>query len=100
MANLKDLEGRIASVKTTQKITIAMKMVAAAKLRRAQEGAECLARMPSVWTVWSSRSATSVGDTEGGTECCPAPAETSRCWLSAPSDRGCAAASTARLSAQ
>ncbi len=40
MANLKDLRIRIASVKSTQKITAAMKMVAAAKLRRAQEQAE------------------------------------------------------------
>ncbi len=40
MPNLKDLRTRINSVKSTQKITAAMKMVAAAKLRRAQEQAE------------------------------------------------------------
>jgi len=40
MPNLKDLRVRIASVTATQKITSAMKMVAAAKLRRAQEQAE------------------------------------------------------------
>ena len=40
MATLKALKGRIASVKSTQKITKAMKMVAAAKLRRAQQAAE------------------------------------------------------------
>ena len=40
MANLKDLKNRIASVKATQKITKAMQMVAAAKLRKAQEAAE------------------------------------------------------------
>ena len=40
MASLKELRSRIASVKATQKITSAMKMVAAAKLRRAQEQAE------------------------------------------------------------
>ncbi len=40
MATLKALRMRIASVKSTQKITSAMKMVAAAKLRRAQEQAE------------------------------------------------------------
>ena len=40
MASLKDLRVRIASVKATQKITKAMQMVAAAKLRRAQESAE------------------------------------------------------------
>jgi F-type H+-transporting ATPase subunit gamma len=40
MASLKDLRGRINSVKSTRKITQAMKMVAAAKLRRAQAQAE------------------------------------------------------------
>ena len=40
MANLKILKMRIASVKSTQKITKAMKMVAASKLRRARERAE------------------------------------------------------------
>ncbi|MGH1425532.1 MAG: F0F1 ATP synthase subunit gamma [Pseudooceanicola sp.] len=40
MPNLKDLKNRIASVKSTRKITKAMQMVAAAKLRRAQEAAE------------------------------------------------------------
>mgnify|MGYP001186358432 CR=1 FL=1 len=40
MPSLKDLRNRIDSVKATQKITSAMKMVAAAKLRRAQEQAE------------------------------------------------------------
>ena len=40
MASLDELKKRISSVKSTQKITKAMKMVAAAKLRRAQESAE------------------------------------------------------------
>jgi F-type H+-transporting ATPase subunit gamma len=40
MPSLKDLRNRIASVKSTQKITAAMKMVAASKLRRAQDQAE------------------------------------------------------------
>jgi F-type H+-transporting ATPase subunit gamma len=40
MPSLKDLRNRIASVKATQKITKAMQMVAAAKLRRAQQAAE------------------------------------------------------------
>ena len=40
MPSLKDLKNRIASVKSTRKITKAMQMVAAAKLRRAQEAAE------------------------------------------------------------
>ena len=40
MASLKDMRTRIASVKATRKITKAMQMVAAAKLRRAQEAAQ------------------------------------------------------------
>ena len=40
MASLRDLKNRIGSVKNTRKITKAMQMVAAAKLRRAQEAAE------------------------------------------------------------
>ena len=40
MANLKELKSRISSVKNTQKITSAMKMVAASRLKRAQEAAE------------------------------------------------------------
>src|SRR5512143_3094183 len=40
MASLKDLRNRIASVRSTRKITSAMKMVAASRLRRAQEQAE------------------------------------------------------------
>ena len=40
MASVKDLRNRIASVKATQKITKAMQMVAAAKLRRSQDAAE------------------------------------------------------------
>lgn len=40
MPNLKDLKNRIVSVRSTQKITKAMQMVAASKLRRAQESAE------------------------------------------------------------
>lgn len=52
MPNLKDLKNRINSVKSTRKITKAMQMVAAAKLRRAQEAAEAArpyaARMEAV----------------------------------------------------
>ena len=40
MPSLKDLKNKIASVKNTRKITKAMQMVSAAKLRRAQESAE------------------------------------------------------------
>jgi len=58
MASLKDLKTRIDSVKSTQKITKAMQMVAAAKLRRAQEAAEAAGpyaeRMASVMANLSS----------------------------------------------
>ncbi len=66
MASLKDLRARIASVKSTQKITKAMQMVAAAKLKRAQEAAEAsrpyAVRMASV----IGNLADSVGVGQGG----------------------------------
>ncbi len=64
MPSLKDLKNRIASVKATQKITKAMQMVAAAKLRRAQEAAEA-ARPYSerMGTVLANLAAT-VGDSD------------------------------------
>ena len=40
MANLKDIRDQIKSVKSIQKVTKAMKMVAAAKMRRAQDNME------------------------------------------------------------
>ena len=50
MASLKEMRNRISSVKATQKITKAMQMVAAAKLRRAQErGGERRAPTPGAW---------------------------------------------------
>ena len=60
MPNLKDLKTRINSVKSTQKITSAMKMEAAAKLRRAQEVAESgrpyTARMSAVIASLAAKS--------------------------------------------
>lgn len=59
MPSLKSLKMRITSVKSTQKITKAMKMVAAAKLRRAQEAAEAARpyseRMAAVMASLASR---------------------------------------------
>ena len=49
MASLKEMRNRIASVKATRKITKAMQMVAAAKLRRAQEAARPRGPTPSAW---------------------------------------------------
>lgn len=62
MANLKELRSRITSVKSTQRITSAMKMVAAAKLRRAQELA--LAARP--YSERMERMLTSLAGASGG----------------------------------
>jgi F-type H+-transporting ATPase subunit gamma len=63
MASLKALKGRIASVKSTQKITKAMKMVATARLRRAKQAAEAgrpyAERMEEVMTSLAARVAIS-----------------------------------------
>ena len=67
MPNLKDLKVRINSVKSTQKITSAMKMVAAAKLRRAQESAE--AARP--YAEKMERMVADVGESIGGIEGAP-----------------------------
>lgn len=65
MPSLKDLKNRIASVKATQKITKAMKMVAAAKLRRAQEAAEAARPYAERMTkVLASLSAANAGNAE------------------------------------
>jgi F-type H+-transporting ATPase subunit gamma len=67
MASLKELNVRIKSVKSTQKITSAMKMVAAAKLRRAQESAE--AARPYAQRM--ERMVASVADSLAGIEGAP-----------------------------
>ena len=67
MSNLKDLKVRINSVKSTQKITSAMKMVAAAKLRRAQEGAEAARPFASRM----ERMVAAVGDSIAGIDGAP-----------------------------
>ncbi|MDP2120233.1 MAG: F0F1 ATP synthase subunit gamma [Hoeflea sp.] len=61
MPSLKDLKNRIASVKATQKITKAMQMVAAAKLRRAQEAAEAARPYSQRMAAVMSNIATAVG---------------------------------------
>ena len=77
MASLKDLRNRIASVKATQKITKAMQMVAAAKLRRAQSAAE--AARP-----FAERMATVLGNLASGITIGP---ETPRLLAGTGSDR-------------
>jgi F-type H+-transporting ATPase subunit gamma len=65
MPNLKDLKNRIASVKSTRKITKAMQMVAAAKLRRAQESAEEARPYTERFNAVMTALAASVGTGEG-----------------------------------
>ncbi|WP_430447914.1 F0F1 ATP synthase subunit gamma [Rhodophyticola sp.] len=65
MPSLKDLKNRIESVKSTRKITKAMQMVAAAKLRRAQEAAEMARPYAEKMEDVMSGLAASVGNAEG-----------------------------------
>jgi F-type H+-transporting ATPase subunit gamma len=62
--NLKDLKNRIESVKNTRKITKAMQMVAAAKLRRAQDAAEASRPYSERFNSVLASLATSVGGSE------------------------------------
>ncbi|MGB0749813.1 MAG: F0F1 ATP synthase subunit gamma [Magnetospiraceae bacterium] len=66
MATLKDLRNRISSVKSTQKITSAMKMVAAAKLRKAQMSAEAARPFSGRMGRMVSTLAGSAGEGAGG----------------------------------
>ena len=64
MPNLKDLKNRIESVKSTRKITKAMQMVAAAKLRRAQDAAEAGRPYAERMNAVIAGLAASVGDSD------------------------------------
>src|SRR5215468_1002913 len=66
MPSLKDLRNRIASVKATQKITKAMQMVAAAKLRRAQSAAEAARPYSTRMEAVLANLATALQGREGG----------------------------------
>lgn len=66
MPNLKDLKNRIESVKSTRKITKAMQMVAAAKLRRAQDAAEASRPYTERFNAVLAGLAASVGDSDSG----------------------------------
>ncbi len=68
MASLKDLRNRIASVKATQKITKAMQMVAAAKLRRAQQAAEAARPFSQRMDAVMANIASAIGDSESAPE--------------------------------
>ncbi|WP_127557499.1 F0F1 ATP synthase subunit gamma [Nioella ostreopsis] len=65
MPNLKDLKNRIESVKSTRKITKAMQMVAAAKLRRAQDAAEAGRPYAERMNAVMGGLAASVGNSDG-----------------------------------
>jgi hypothetical protein len=82
MASLKDMRDRIGSVKATQKITKAMQMVAAAKLRRAQDAATGA-------RPYATRMAAVIANLAAGVSGADAPAAAGRHGLgSAPPDRG------------
>jgi F-type H+-transporting ATPase subunit gamma len=66
MPSLKELRNRIASVKSTQKITKAMQMVAAAKLRRAQSAAEAARPYATRMEAVLANLATALSGREGG----------------------------------
>lgn len=66
MPSLKDLKNRIASVKSTRKITKAMQMVAAAKLRRAQDAAEAARPYAERFDAVLGQLAASVGGSDTG----------------------------------
>ncbi|MCF6197174.1 MAG: F0F1 ATP synthase subunit gamma, partial [Emcibacter sp.] len=68
MASLKDLRNRIASVKATRKITKAMQMVAAAKLRRAQDAAQAARPYAERMDVVLTKLGQSVGSNEGASK--------------------------------
>ena len=65
MPSLKDLKNRIGSVKNTRKITKAMQMVSAAKLRRAQDAAEAARPYAERMTAVMAGLAASVGNSDG-----------------------------------
>jgi F-type H+-transporting ATPase subunit gamma len=65
MASLKELRGRIGSVKQTQKITSAMKLVAASKLKRAQDQAEASRPFASRMEQMLANLAAGVADVQG-----------------------------------
>ena len=66
MPNLSDLKNRIASVKSTRKITKAMQMVASAKLRRAQDAAQAGRPYAEQFNAVMTGLASSVSESEGG----------------------------------
>ena len=97
MASLKDMRVRIAATKATQKITKAMQMVAASKLRRAQVAAEAARPYAERMSKVLGSIAAAVAGSDPRRSCWPAPATTRCiCWSSAPPSAACAAPSIPR----
>ena len=78
MAHVKEMRIRIACVKSTQKITKAMQMVAAAKLRRAQTAAEARAPTPTKMAAVIANIAAQPSPPATPLRCWPAPASDQR----------------------
>jgi F-type H+-transporting ATPase subunit gamma len=78
MPSLKDLKNRIGSVKSTRKITKAMQMVAAAKLRRAQDAAEAARPYAERYNKVLAGLAQSVGGSDTAPRLLAGPAATRR----------------------
>ena len=102
MPSLKDLRVRIRSVRSTQKITSAMKMVAASRLRRAQEQAEAARPYAAADGAGAGLARRRHGRAcRARRRCWPAPARTRCiCWSSRPPTAASPAASTPRSCAR
>lgn len=89
MASLKELRNRIASVQATQKITRAMQMVAASKLRRAQEAAEAARPYADRMSAVLANLAAGVADQEGASRLLAGTgADTTHLLIVATAERG------------
>ena len=93
MANLKEIKNRIASVKSTQKITKAMKMVSAAKFRKAEEA--MLQNRPYSDKILEVLSSLALRTEEAAHPLLERRTPRQVALVVFSSDRGCAAASTA-----
>ncbi len=98
MPSLKDLRNRIAATKATQKITKAMQMVAASKLRRAQVAAEAARPYASHMDTVLGNIAASVGRARYRAAAAARHRQRSACicFWSAPPSAACAVRSTPR----
>ncbi len=97
MPSLKDYRNRIASVKSTRKITSAMKMVAASKLKRAQEQAQASQPYAQAMSEMLSRVAASVQGGSGPKLLVGTGAEQKHLFVVVTSDRGLAGGFNANL---